>query len=230
MGGVLDWSGDPGLLAIVIVWLVLDLAVLAIPAVFFLLNLRDLLREVNAANRSMSPDKVWLNLIPVFGIGWFVYTVVKIRESVLKEYQARRWKLPGDLGYNVGIAAAILSLFALVFAWFPMGVYGSVVTLGALVCWVMYWVRTSGLRTRLARGVPPFGSTPASPGSRDRGSWPTGGSGAVCGHALGGRDIEMDSWEDDEGAPGDIPSCPGCGSECEVGDRFCMACGRRLPQ
>ena len=84
------------------------LGIALVPWFFFLLNLQNLLDRVNDRNRAMPAGQVWLNFIPLFNLGWFVYTVVKVRDSVRNEYASRGWPVTGDLGYNVGISAAIV--------------------------------------------------------------------------------------------------------------------------
>ena len=35
-------------------------------------------------------------------LGWFIYTVIKVKDSLQAEFRARGWFIDGDLGYNVG--------------------------------------------------------------------------------------------------------------------------------
>ena len=53
--------------------------------IFYLMTLQKCLNRVSEENRGMSPGLVWLNLIPLFGLGWHFYTVIKInsREWIL---------------------------------------------------------------------------------------------------------------------------------------------------
>ena len=79
--------------------------------VLFLLNLQRLLEAVRFQNRAMSPGHVWLNLIPVFNLGWMIYTVIKFRDSVRNENASRRGASVNEGStYNVGLAYAILSI------------------------------------------------------------------------------------------------------------------------
>jgi hypothetical protein len=133
----------------VVFWLAVVLPLLAIGIVievFFLLNLRDVLRSVSLQNRAMEPNQVWLNFIPLFGIVWIFVTVIKIRDSVRAEFYSRRWAASGDFGYGVGLAYAILSIIS----WGFLGI-------AALVCYVMYWVRMSELKNQLGQSQPPVG-------------------------------------------------------------------------
>jgi hypothetical protein len=150
---------------------VIVLAILIIPWFFFLLNLNGLLEQVDPRRRAMSPGHVWLNFIPVFNLGWFLYTVVRVRDSVRAEYAARGWTPDGDFGYSVGLIAGVLGILS-VFGIIPF--LGWAVSLGALVCWIVYWLKTSEFKHRLQLGLgqprgyssgQPTASPPPSPGT-----------------------------------------------------------------
>ena len=108
----------------------------------------------------MTPALVWLNFIPVFQLGWFVYTVIKVQESVDAEFQTRGWFVDGDLGYNVGLTAGILWIAALFIGWIPF--IGWVLPLAGVICWIIYWLKISDLKHRL-EGPPAWGRPGAHP-------------------------------------------------------------------
>lgn len=166
------------------------LVLYVIIGVFFLLNLRDLLTRVSPQNRAMPPDHVWFNLIPLFNLVWIFVTVIRVRDSVQAEFRSRGWAPNGDFGYGVGLAAAILSIVS----WGPLG-------LAALVCWVVYWVRTSELKHQLAeyRGYPQEA--------------PRSSAGSATG-------------EEQPGAGASY--CPFCGTAYGPGAKFCRSCGRQV--
>ena len=89
-----------------VAWVTLTLGFLAVyivVGVFFLLNLRDLLRVVSPQNRAMQPDQVWLNFIPLFNLVWMFITVIRVRDSVQAEFADPRSGRPqGDFGFGVG--------------------------------------------------------------------------------------------------------------------------------
>ena len=169
----------PFMAAAFAVWLVVGF--------FFLLNLRDLLMNVGSQNRAMQPDQVWLNLIPLFNLVWVFVTIVKVRDSVRAEFQSRNWAPKGDFSFGLGIAAAILTILS----WGPFG-------LAALVCWIVYWIRMSELKSQLItyQAYPPGASQSA------KGSMASGESGAHASY------------------------CPFCGTACSPGANFCRSCGR----
>ena len=109
------WGGFRSLL-----WLVVIAAILIVPWLFFLINLRGLLEKVSPSNRAMPPEQVWLNFIPVFNLGWFIYTVAKVRDSVKAEYYSRGWAVEADSGYNIGLAAGILGICTAILGRLPV--------------------------------------------------------------------------------------------------------------
>jgi hypothetical protein len=185
----------------VVFWLAVVLPLLAIGIVievFFLLNLRDVLRGVSPQNRAMEPNQVWLNFIPLFGIVWIFITVIKIRDSVRAEFYSRRWAASGDFGYGVGLAYAILSIIS----WGFLGI-------AALVCYVVYWVRMSELKNQLGQSQPPVGWINAQ---SYPGQWGQSAHGGYPAYTAP--------------APQDPPrSCPSCGAAAGPGDVYCRSCG-----
>jgi hypothetical protein len=172
-----DWGNlDPAYVAVVVVLALVFVAVGILVWFFFLRNLRDLLDRVSPRNRAMPSGHVWLNFIPLFSLGWFIYTVIKVRDSVTAEYRSRGWTPEGDFGFGVGMATGILSILSFVLGWVPVAAFGAVVGVGELVCWIIYWVRTSRLKNRLgppsessayAPPRPYSGPPPYSPGERE---------------------------------------------------------------
>ena len=162
---------EPGELIFGWTWLagvgvIILLGVFLLPWFFFLLNLQNLLNRISPPNRGMAPGLVWLNFIPIFHLGWFIYTVIKVRDSVSAEYQSRGWRLDEDLGYNVGLTAGILWIAAVFIGWIPF--IGWVLPLAGVICWIIYWLKIADLKNRLEgppawvrSGVYPYGYPPA---------------------------------------------------------------------
>jgi len=224
----------------VMVWaagLVLFAAAVIVQA-FFLLNLRDLLREVSPQHRAMEPNQVWLNFIPLFGIVWMFFTVIRVKDSVQAEFQARGWARSGDFGYGVGMAYAILTVFA-----------GLLTLIPGLVCWIIYWLRTAELKSQLRAGATSQGlvsGPPAVAGSSQGlgqgGPGPAGQRAELhcpkcgllalpeddfcrsCGYDL------RDQAQEDETTGSDVSAvkdtCPFCGAAYRPDAKFCSTCGR----
>jgi hypothetical protein len=71
-------------------------------------------------------------------------TVNRIAESLDNEFYQRRLKGGGDFGKGVGTAYCVLVLTSMI----PY--LGSLLAIGALVCWIIYWVKIAGFSKRLA--------------------------------------------------------------------------------
>ncbi len=149
-------------------------AILVVPGLAFLLTLRGLLRAVAEPNRLLRPSSVWLHLIPGFNLGWFIYTVVKIRDSLRREFLARGWEGDGGAGYRMGLAAGILLICVVALGWVPL--VNWLLGLALVVCGGLYWVRVRVL-TRLLEEAgaarlhpispPPFVGQLTEPSERD---------------------------------------------------------------
>jgi hypothetical protein len=176
----------------------------------FMITLRDLLRSVSPQNRAMQPNHVWLNFVPVFNLVWMFVTVIKIRNSARAEFRSRGWATQEDFGYGVGLAYAATIIVSQVLslvseyvnesAFETMTLISGLLSLVALVCWIVYWVKTANVKNRLAYGQAGMGvaSAPPPPGY---------GGGAPQGPRRG---------------------CSHCGAMSEPGDDFCRTCGERL--
>jgi hypothetical protein len=239
-----NWAWAAAIVVIVL------LGVFVLPWFFFLMNLQSTLSRVSERNRAMPPSHVWLNFIPVFFLGWFIYTVAKIRDSIRAEYQSRGWAPEGDFGYNVGLASGILAIVSFVLGWVPVVGWG--VPVAALVCWIVYWLKINELKNRLGEpgtwqgtaapygypgpAVPPagYGAPPyqavsprppaatAAPAAPGSPAAPAPPAAGSAGQAPGEADRSAD-----EGAAN---QCAGCGTRFDPGDRFCRTCGLPLPQ
>ena len=143
--------------------LILCILIIIAPAILFLLTLQKALSRCSPENRTMPPGWVWMMLIPLFNVFWQFILVSHIARSLAREFQGRNIPAGPYPGRNVGMAWCVLnvssgSLLAV------MSAFGYVLGLGALICWISYWVKISGYSARLAASdaggrVP----TPANP-------------------------------------------------------------------
>jgi hypothetical protein len=214
-----------------------------LPWFFFLLNLQTLLHNVNPANRRMSPGLVWLNFIPVFELGWFIYTVIKVKQSLEAELRARAWFVDDDLGYNVGLTAGILWVASFFIGWIPF--IGWVLPVAGIICWIIYWLKTSDLKTRLDSGpawsrapyasqhppvYPPYPLRPAQSRGPQAGgaeSQDAPGTDRKPPEAESPGEETVEEAHESEVEPPDL-RCPYCGAHFDPGDWFCRKCGSRL--
>lgn len=136
---------DEAALAVVIL---VALAIGLVPMILYLLTLQKLMNRVAPENREMTPGQVWLLLIPIFSIIWMFILVGKIGDSLAKEFKARGISDPEERpGYKTGMWYAGLSVASII----PF--LGNLAAIGALVLWIMYWVKMHGYSKVLEQGV-----------------------------------------------------------------------------
>jgi len=130
--------------ALVVVVALVIVALVLIPTIFYLLTLHKALTRVDDGRRQMSAGLVWLNLIPVFGLGWHFYTIIKVADSLAAELGARGIAFQGRPGFALGLTTSILWVVSII----PY--LGIVAGLAGLVCWIIYWVQIAGFSRQIA--------------------------------------------------------------------------------
>lgn len=128
---------------VLLIVIVLSLAITIVVAVFYLMNLQNLLKEIKAHNRTVEPGNVWLMFIPIFNYIYGFILYPKISESLKNEMEERGIGEAGDYGKNLGITMPILNLVGFV----PF--IGSLAGLANLVIFIVYWVKMAGYKTKL---------------------------------------------------------------------------------
>jgi cytochrome c biogenesis protein CcdA len=109
----------------------------------YLTTMARTLAAVSERHRRMNPGLVWLNLIPVFSLGWHFYTVIKISESLVAEFRAKGIPDRNNGGLGLGLATSILYLACAI-----PGI-GYLAALPTLICWILYWLKLSTYRSVL---------------------------------------------------------------------------------
>jgi hypothetical protein len=110
----------------------------AIAGVLYLLALQETLEKCAPASRTMKPWKVWLVLIPLFGLAWHFAVVVHLSDSLANEFAARG--IPRDEsapGRTVGLGASACNLLVLIPA------LNRIAGIIGFVLWIVYWVKIS---------------------------------------------------------------------------------------
>ena len=155
---------DQGVFAGLLGFVCLILAAAIVVLVFYLLTLQKALNRVSRRNRLMEPGLVWLQLIPLLGQLWQFFVVVLIAGSIKKELETPR----GDsiIGLSdvyaasssgrkptlgIGIAYCILNASAvlMLFASTNVPLRDGLLSLGGMVCWIIYWVTLAGYKKKL---------------------------------------------------------------------------------
>lgn len=127
-----------------LVFVIIFTLLIILPVVYYLLMLQGVLKEISHENRKMPPEQVWLSLIPLFGIIWQYFIVIRLADSLALEFKKRNiWTEEKRPGYNIGIVYCILLSAGII----PY--LGFLSALGGLVCWVIYWTKINEYRNRL---------------------------------------------------------------------------------
>ena len=115
-----------------------------IPGILYLVSLQSTLNEISIKNRRMQPGQVWLSLIPLFGLVWQFIMVSRIADSLRAEFDDRQIQI-AELrpGYSVGLAYCVLFTCSII------PVLGFLTSIAGLICWIIYWVKTSDFRQKL---------------------------------------------------------------------------------
>lgn len=124
--------------------LLIGCAIFLIPFIFYLLTLQKALNRCSPENRAMNPGMVWLTLIPLFGLVWQFFVVINVAKSLGAEFQKRGLSEESQPGKTLGLVMCILACCGII----PF--LGVLCSLGALVCWIIYWVKIAGFSAKLA--------------------------------------------------------------------------------
>lgn len=127
-----------------VIIILIALAIGLIPLIFYLITLQNTLKEVSPENQKMPPSNVWLILIPLFGLVWAFIVVNRIADSLKAEFAKRNVQVDEDRpGYAIGLTYCILACCSII------PVLGGLAAIGALVCFIIYWVKIANYKTKL---------------------------------------------------------------------------------
>jgi hypothetical protein len=142
---------------------ILLLLLFIIPAIFFLITQQNTLKTIQPENRTMSPGEVWLQLIPLFGLVWQFFVVIRISDSLRKEINS--WTNDTIFGaegnqainlsysrptYGIGLAMCICVCCTML-SNLGVPLLGGLASLGALVCWIIYWIELARFKSKVQR-------------------------------------------------------------------------------
>lgn len=112
--------------------------------VFFILTLRKALLRCSIENRSMSPNLVWLLLVPIFHFIWNFFVVINLANSLHSEFRKRGISTEPFPGKSIGLAYSILSTMQII----PL--IGLFIAIPALICFIVYWIKISEYSNKLS--------------------------------------------------------------------------------
>jgi hypothetical protein len=141
-------DGESYIVLLVLLVLVIPLFVGLFLLVRFFAALQRALRRVHPDHRRMSPERVWLNFIPVFNFVWAPATVVLVAESLRNEYRSRGLDSP-DEDYGRFTGLSLLTLLATGCLFYP----AFLTYPAALWVWVRYWLAVNRYARELKTGA-----------------------------------------------------------------------------
>ena len=133
----------------ILVGALIGLAIVLIPAIFYLLSLQKALNRCSPESRAMSPGMVWLMFIPLFNLVWHFFIVINMAKSLESEFHKRGMPIDPSPGKTLGLLMCILVVCGII----PL--LGLLCSLGAFVCWIIYWVKIAGYSGQLAATAAP---------------------------------------------------------------------------
>jgi peptidyl-prolyl cis-trans isomerase D len=155
---------------LVLLQLLLTLAVFAAGVAVWVLYIRTLRRALercSPASQAISPDAVWLLLIPIFNSFWHFLVVSRLATSLGSEFRKRNMPSAGPKpGKQLGMAMCILPFVSAISfaiaavlsardsAVVPLVISLALEVLGA-ICWIAYWVRIAGYSKAIAAPCQP---------------------------------------------------------------------------
>ena len=128
----------------ILLMIIIIFGVLLLPMILFFVSMMKTLQACSPQNRTMEPGLVWLNLIPIFSLGWIFYTVSCISSSLSNEFKERKIDNNGQFGFGVGIAMAVCSVVSII------PVIGLFTGIASFILWIVYWVQIVGCKNELS--------------------------------------------------------------------------------
>ncbi|GAB4130913.1 MAG: hypothetical protein Fur0041_00620 [Bacteroidia bacterium] len=123
-----------------LIWVAAGLLCLGVYVVW-LYQMSNTIQRISSANRTMLPGRVWLGLIPVFGLVWNFIIINAVADSLDAEIRQRNIiARNGSSSRGTGISAAVL-MCTLVLPWIG--------TLLSIVCMIFFLLHINAVSETL---------------------------------------------------------------------------------
>lgn len=134
----------PGTLCLVL------LSVFVVAVFIYLVTLSRILGHISPEHREMEPSKVWLLIIPVFGLIWHFFVVFKLSHSIKKAFEAQDLN-SNDPHFSIGLGLVVSTCLCFVCISFIFPHLLTVI-LGAVfvVLWIIWWIKVAGYSRKLS--------------------------------------------------------------------------------
>jgi len=129
-------------------WHILILLVVAgfllLPAIFYILTLRDAVNKCAPASRTIDPGLIWLLLVPLVNLVFHFFVVLGLAQTLRNEFNRRgiRGAEPAP-GQSIGLAMCICACCGII----PL--LGMLAVLAQLILWIIYWVKIAEYSRKL---------------------------------------------------------------------------------
>jgi hypothetical protein len=129
-----------------------------IPAVMFFLTQQNTLKVIHPLNRRIPPHQVWFQLIPIFGLVWQFWVIIKISDSIRNElYPLTNNSIFPETTihaghrptYNAGILYAGLFCLSYISTVSFLPLFTGFAILAGTGAWITYWVQLSRYKKQL---------------------------------------------------------------------------------
>jgi hypothetical protein len=136
-------SGFPISFAIIGTAALIAFVIMLLPMVFYILTLQKAINKCAPENQAMQPAMTWLLLVPCFNLIWHFFVVINMAKTLGAEFQKRGQVEDPAPGQTLGLITCILYCCGFI----PF--LGIPCSLGALVCWIIYWVKIAEFSRKL---------------------------------------------------------------------------------
>jgi hypothetical protein len=107
-----------------------------IALILYLLTLQKALKKCAPTSRTMEPGRVWLTVIPLFGLVWHFIVVMNVAKSLGNEFARLGIPCPEPApGQPIGLASCVCNCCIFI----PL--LGGIAGIAGLVLWAVYWVK-----------------------------------------------------------------------------------------
>jgi hypothetical protein len=129
-------------------WHILILLVVAgfllLPAIFYILTLRDAVNKCAPASRTIDPGLIWLLLVPLVNLVFHFFVVLGLAQTLRNEFNRRGIRVAEPApGQSIGLAMCICACCGII----PL--LGMLAVLAQLILWIIYWVKIAEYSRKL---------------------------------------------------------------------------------
>lgn len=149
----------------ILILLVIILGTALLLAVLFINTLSKTIKAISVSNRTISPEQVWLLLIPLFHFYWIFIVIARIAQSIRNEYTSRGLGVEAAPTYNAGLIFATLfvtnGFITLIFDISRFSIFNrhnsivSLLSTAGTIAWILYWLKINSYKTHLKK-LPPI--------------------------------------------------------------------------